>query len=109
MKAGSFIIGSHGRCIGMILAALLPLTGLAQGGRRGGSPGGGGGRNTYMDDLSNQEMTWPVNPGFKDDVFTFARLRHVGVGGFGYGRRMSWQEDYPLADVMLSFRVHQIT
>ncbi len=90
--------------IGMILTALLPLTGLAQGGRQGG-----GGQNSYLDDLSNQEMQWPVNPAFKEDLFTFARLKHQGVGGFGFGRRMSWQEDYPLADVMISYRVHQIT
>jgi Domain of unknown function (DUF4159) len=107
MKAGSLIRLYRRRCIGMILAVLVSLPAFAQGGRRGGA--GGGGRASYMDDLSNQEMDWPVNAGFKEDVFTFARLKHQTGGGFGFGRRASWAEDYPLADVMLSFRVHQIT
>jgi len=86
-----------------LLAVVVTLTASAQGRR--------GRRNSdaYLDDLANQGMTWPIAPTFADDVFVFARLRHEFGGGFGYGRRESWMEDYPLADVMLSFRLHQIT
>jgi hypothetical protein len=60
--------------------------------------------------LDGGDYTWPVAPGFKDDVFTFARLKHETGGGYGFGyRRMGWAEDAPRADVMLAFRVHQIT
>lgn len=81
-----------------LFLAILPLAGRAQ--------FGGG----YMDDLETGDYTWTVDPAFKEDVFTFARLEHQSGGGFGYfSRRMGWQEDAPRADVMLSFRVHQIT
>lgn len=81
--------------------AVLPWVAEAQGPR--------GGRSSYMDDFRNQEMTWPIPPAFQDDVFTFARLKHGFGGGIGYGRRASWAEDYPLADVMLPYRLHQVT
>ena len=85
----------------VVLIALLPCVAGAQGRR--------GGRTTYMDDFQNQEMTWQIPPGFQEDVFTFARLKHGFGGGIGYGRRVSWAEDYPLADVMLPYRLHQVT
>ncbi len=62
--------------------------------------------SSTLDDL-DQKLDWPVSPNFKDDVFTFARLRY-GSGG-GYGRGRGWTDDTPLADQMLAFRVHQIT
>jgi len=65
----------------------------------------GRGRTRYMDDLANQDYQWA----FAEDVFTFARLKHQSGGGFGYARRSSWMEDAPNADVMLAFRVHEIT
>jgi hypothetical protein len=89
--------------MGAGLLALLPAAGRAQ---------DMGGRSRYMDDLDSQDYQWAVNPAFAEDVFTFARLKHQfggGFGGGGFGRRMGWAEDYPRADVILSFRVHQIT
>ncbi len=83
---------------------LLPLAGHAQRGNM---------RNvSYLDDLGNQMMDWPIAPAFKEDIFTFARLRYQnGAGGFGRGRGggRGWTDDSPLADNMLAFRVHQIT
>ena len=86
----------------MVLIAVLPCVAAAQGRR-------GGGGNQYLDDFKNQEMTWSIPPNFEEDVFVFARLKHGFGGGFGYGRRASWAEDYPLADVMLPYRLHQVT
>jgi hypothetical protein len=100
MKIGS-LVGSLG-CwgAGAFLTIFLPLACRAQ--------FGGGGR--YMDDLDSQEYQWPVDPAFQEDVFTFARLKHESGGGFGYfSRRMGWSEDAPSADVLLAFRLHQIT
>jgi len=86
--------------LGMLLMVALPLASQAQ--YRGG-------RRSYMDDLNTGDYKWAVDPAFAEDVFTFARLKHESGGGYGYGRRSSWFEDAPNADVMLSFRVHQIT
>jgi hypothetical protein len=100
MRVGWPIDFRRCRQITVLLAALLPVVGLAQ--RRGGG-------DRYLDDLSNQEFKWPIDPAFTEDVFTFARLRfESGGGGFGY-RRGGWSEDMPLADTMLAYRVHQIT
>ena len=92
-----------GRLAGALLV-LLPCASRAQ--RRAQDPAG------YLDDLGNQVTDWPVNPAFKEDVFTFARLRYQTGGfggGFGRGGGRGWTDDTPLADTMLAFRVHQIT
>ena len=51
---------------------------------------------------------WTNEPGFEDDVFTFARIiykfdkEHVRS-------RMAWINDYPDSDLNLSFRLQQLT
>ena len=111
MKAGSFARSESLRRVCAVLLVLLPSWCDAQGRRGGGRGGGGrgGGGATYLDDFTDQAMSWPINPAFKEDVFVFARLKHQSGGGYGYARRASWQEDYPLADIMLPYRVHQTT
>jgi hypothetical protein len=47
---------------------------------------------------------WPVDPEFKSDVFTFVRLRFTTQGTGG-----SWLNDWPNADLNLSFRLQQMT
>ena len=98
MIAGSFARSLRRWNACAFLVVFLPLAGRAQ--YRGG----------YMDDLDSGDYQWTVDPAFQEDVFTFARLKHESGGGFGYfSRRMGWAEDAPRADVMLAFRVHQIT
>jgi hypothetical protein len=56
------------------------------------------------------EMQNALKPGFREDVFTFARLRFSNVeegGAFGGGR--SWGDDSPQADLNLSYRLFQVT
>lgn len=55
------------------------------------------------------EMEKAVDPKFKEDVFTFARLRFgADLGGrFGGGRL--WDDDTPEADLSLVFRLYQVT
>jgi hypothetical protein len=104
VKRGVSIRSAGAVCVSALLALLsLPLVSFGQG------RGGRARSDTYLDDLRNQGMTWTIAPAFKTDVFTFARLKHDFGGGFGYGFRASWAEDYPLADNMLSFRLQQIT
>ncbi|MCB1122984.1 MAG: DUF4159 domain-containing protein [Verrucomicrobiae bacterium] len=59
--------------------------------------------------------TWEVDPEFKNDVFTFARVQYSSYGGRGgyggYGRRGGggWATDYPDAELNLAFRLQQMT
>lgn len=48
---------------------------------------------------------WEVDPRFKDDVFTFVRLRYSS----NRGRGGKWAVDYPDADLNFSFRLQQLT
>ncbi|HEX2101142.1 MAG TPA: DUF4159 domain-containing protein [Candidatus Synoicihabitans sp.] len=56
---------------------------------------------------------WSVDPAFKHDVFSFARLRYTsygrGFGGWGGRRRGQWATDAPDADLNLLFRLQQMT
>jgi hypothetical protein len=48
---------------------------------------------------------WKVDDRFKDDVFTFCRIRYSSYGGYG-GK---WAVDYPDADLNFSYRLQQLT
>ena len=112
------------------------------GGFGGGANGGGGyrglggrgGRGFGGEYLSGNEpidiplerngiAMWPTDPQFKEDMFTFVRLRFTnesrggggfagGFGGAGRGRggtATSWLNDWPSADMNISFRLQQMT
>jgi hypothetical protein len=54
---------------------------------------------------------WKNDERFKNDVFTFVRIRYSsygrgGYGGYGYGK---WATDYPDSDLNFSFRLQQLT
>jgi len=50
---------------------------------------------------------WKNDERFKDDVFTFVRVRYASGG---WGRRGgSWATDYPDADLNFSYRLQQLT
>ncbi len=53
---------------------------------------------------------WEVDPKFKHDVFTFARVQYASYGRWGWGgRRGGWATDYPDAELNLAFRLQQMT
>lgn len=52
--------------------------------------------------------SWKVDPAFKNDVFTFARVRYRSVRGWGRSGG-NWTTDTPDADLNLSFRLQQMT
>ncbi len=55
---------------------------------------------------------WSNEPGFEQDVFTFARIRYDSRpgGGRGWGRSGNgWFTDYRDADLNLSYRLQQLT
>ncbi|MCA9184579.1 MAG: DUF4159 domain-containing protein, partial [Planctomycetales bacterium] len=51
---------------------------------------------------------WKNDEAFRDDIFTFARVRYTSWGGNGWGRG-GWRTDYPDSDLNFSFRLQQLT
>jgi hypothetical protein len=108
----------------MLLAGLCAAQEWFGGGRRG-SRGDSDGPivRTEGGDLVNEDTVrtaretashstgtpnWTNEPGFEDDVFTFARI----IYKFDKGRvrsSMAWINDYPDSDLNLSFRLQQLT
>ena len=57
-----------------------------------------------------QEMEQALTPGFKEDVFTFARLRWSAIDqGYRFGGGRLWDDDAPEADRNLIYRLFQVT
>jgi hypothetical protein len=53
---------------------------------------------------------WKIDPAFKHDVFTFARVKYRSARGWGWRRRGGgWETDYPDAELNLAFRLQQMT
>lgn len=54
---------------------------------------------------------WEVPPGFKHDVFTFARVQYTSYSsGRSWGsRRGRWAIDYPDAELNLAYRLQEMT
>ena len=55
------------------------------------------------------EMQKSLNPGFTEDVFTFARLKFGADSDYGFRGGRIWDDDTPAADLSLSYRLHQVT
>ncbi len=90
-----------------LLTLCLLLSAQGQYGRRSGR------NRTYEirnpERIKEQEMMQKaLDPAFKEDVFTFARLRFESDYG-GYGRGRVWDDDTPEADLNASFRLFQVT
>ena len=92
----------------MLLLALLLLSADAQFRRRGGFGSFHGGYSPEAIQEQDQ-MQKALNPNFKEDVFTFARLIFEPdySGALGGGR--IWEDDSPEADLNLTFRLFQVT
>lgn len=92
------------------LIALIAGGSLAQlfgGGRMGGR--GRRGPVTPPEDRAGVP-SWTIDPHFKSDVFTFARVQYDSYGGRGWGRGGgSWATDYPDSDFNFSYRLQQLT
>lgn len=60
--------------------------------------------------LKEQEMMEKaINPDFKEDVFTFARLKFEADSGWRFGGGRLWDDDTPEADLNLIFRLYEVT
>ncbi len=54
-------------------------------------------------------MQKSINPAFKEDVFTFARLRFDAERGYQFGGGRLWDDDSPEADLNVIFRLYETT
>jgi hypothetical protein len=73
----------------------------------------GGNFPTAREAYGGEAPTWSGNPDFKKDAFTFARLQYTAQHDL-YGRghvdaENRWLIDFPLSDLDLSYRLHQMT
>ena len=60
--------------------------------------------------IREQEMMEKaLNPEFRDDVFTFARLKFQPDRDYRFGGGRQWDDDAPEADLNLIFRLHEVT
>ncbi len=92
----------------VVLAALALLSVEAQ------YRGGGRFRQDYEiwdpGRIKEQEMMEKaLNPEFREDVFTFARLKFQPDRGSRFGGGRLWDDDTPEADLNLIFRLHEVT
>jgi hypothetical protein len=77
------------------------------GGRRSGRFGGRY-ETSNPERIKEQEiMQKAINPAFKEDVFTFARLRFADDRSYGRGR--TWNDDTPEADLNVIYRLFEAT
>lgn len=72
--------------------------------RRSGYRTFGGGRGRAFD--RSDFPQWSISEQFPNDVFTFARLQYDGSGRTPDAR---WNNDFPDADLNLSYRLQQLT
>ncbi len=109
MKRPASIRLKYAAAATLILLALLLGEAYAQ--FRGGW--GGFGRRLDMRNpeqiRENDLMTKAINPAFKEDVFTFARLRFDAERGFQFGGGRLWDDDSPEADLNVIFRLYETT
>jgi hypothetical protein len=57
----------------------------------------------------NELLEKSINPAFKEDVFTFARLRFNPEMGYRFGGGRQWEDDAPEADLNVIFRLYETT
>jgi len=105
--------------LALLIVVALTISSLGQ---FGGGGFGGGGRNRGFrdgDELDRNDRNgvpdWTNDPEFKDDVFTFVRVRYTSGDfndpyGYGWRRRdWAWRTDFPDSDLNFSFRLQQLT
>jgi hypothetical protein len=91
----------------VVLLALLLLSAQAQ--FRRGRFGRSYGFNNPAAIQEQEEMQKALNPNFKEDVFTFARLRFDADRSDYLGGGRLWDDDTPEADLNLTFRLYEVT
>ena len=90
---------------GLLILLLVFCVVAAEAQRRFGNRGGGYGRgNRQAAPPQVDDLKWTVDPRFKNDVFTFVRIRYHSRWGWE-----KWPIDWPDSDQNFSFRLQQVT
>ncbi len=89
------------KTIAFLVGALLVLVGFTTAQRQGSDKQ----RAERLD--RNGVPDWKVNPEFKDDTFTFVRIRYSYGGAIPNGD--GWRTDFPDSDLNFSYRLQQLT
>lgn len=89
---------------------VLAGVGVAQYGPPGGrSRGFGRGyRGGYSGTPRRGVPEWQVDEDFKEDIFTFVRIKYGSLGGRRWGRG-AWATDWPDSDLNFSYRLQELT
>jgi len=93
----------------LLLVALLVLSARAQFQFRRGGFGRSYGSTTPEAIQEQDQMQRALNPAFREDVFTFARLKFDADYSQALGGGRLWDDDTPEADLNLTFRLFQVT
>ena len=95
----------------VVLLALLVVVSVVAQTRRGGGRMRRDIEFIPPEHLKEQEaMEKALNPDFREDTFTFARLKfQFAERGGGFGGSRPWDDDAPNADLNLSFRLFETT
>ncbi len=91
----------------LILIAVLLVSAYGQYG--GGRFRRGYGFRGSEHNQEQEEMEQAIKPGFREDTFTFARLKFDADTGYGLGNGRLWDDDTPEADLTLTYRLFQTT
>lgn len=65
-------------------------------------------RGDYRETGRNGVPDWEIDEDFKDDLFTFVRIKYDSYGGYGRGGG-GWRTDYRDSDLNFSLRLQQLT
>jgi len=90
----------------MVLLVVLLLSAHGQFG--GGRFRRGYGYTNPEQTKEQEEMEKALDPAFKEDTFTFARLKFGTDDDYRFGLR-TWNDDTPDADLTLTYRMYQVT
>ncbi len=97
----------YAAAIAVVLMALLLVHAYAQ--FRGWGRGRRWQARNPEEVRENELMEKAINPAFKEDVFTFARLKFGADRGYEYGGGRLWDDDSPEADLNVIFRLYETT
>lgn len=108
-RRSAFAIGVVLLMAALLFSAHAQFWGGGGGRGRGRRFGRGGGYIPPERQAEQDEMAKALNPAFKDDVFTFARLQFTPDRGGRFGGGRVWEDDAPDADLNLIYRLYQVT
>ncbi len=102
-KIGLSALFGFGLLAALSLAQFTPQPGRQGYGRARGERGG---RSQYGERRGVPD--WSIDQDFKEDIFTFVRIRYDSLGGGRYGRGL-WATDWPDSDLNFSYRLQELT